>query len=113
MRTILVVDSDSGLASTLRQNGYHVISADRADEAIRLLKLFVVDAIVCNLRLSDMSCGEFRHRLLARPEWSRIRVIGVTTDPESEEERSMYPTILHAPIETRALLEAISPATPS
>jgi len=113
MRTILVVGPEPDAVTALRRSGYRVLTANRAADAFRMLKQFLVSAIVCNLRLTDMTCGEFRRRLLECPEWARIPVIGLTAEAESEEERSWYTHILREPVDSATLLDVISRASPS
>ncbi|MET3130795.1 diguanylate cyclase (GGDEF)-like protein/PAS domain S-box-containing protein [Oxalobacteraceae bacterium GrIS 1.11] len=62
-RTVLLVDDEAAVLSALqrllRQDGYHVLSAQSAAEGFELLALHSVQVILCDQRMPNMSGTQF------------------------------------------------------
>ena len=82
-RTVLLVDDEpsvlAALQRLLRQDGYHVLSADSAAEGFELLALHPVQVILCDQRMPDMSGTVFLDRVKdLYPQTFRIVLSGYT-----------------------------------
>jgi putative two-component system response regulator len=86
MHTLLIVDDDSDVLSTLTRSfrkGYKTLSAPGGAEAIAILNEQPVDLIICDQRMPNVGGVEvLSHALKVQPEAIRILLTGYT-DVES------------------------------
>ena len=82
-RTVLVIDDEPGvrnaLVRALRPDGYRVLTAAGAEEALELLALHRVQVVICDQRLPGLSGTELLGRVRAlHPDSIRIVLSGYT-----------------------------------
>jgi DNA-binding NtrC family response regulator len=79
---ILVVDDEKNIRRTLRMvlegPGYHVVEADRAEEALRRLDDEDIDLVVLDVRLPEMSGIEALERIRKHPGHDGLPVIMIS-----------------------------------
>jgi two-component system NtrC family sensor kinase len=89
-RKILAVDDSptflNALTEQLREDGYDVAIARSGEEALELMPLERIDAIILDLAMPGLSGGETCQRLKAHPQWRYIPVLMLTS---SEDQQSM------------------------
>jgi len=82
-KRILVVDDSptylNALASELRDEGYDVVLARSAEEALDLLKVQDVDGILLDIVLPGISGHEMARRIKKSPEWREIPLVAIAT----------------------------------
>lgn len=92
MERIVIVDDDEDFCEWLRmgfeQSGYEVVVTGDAPAAELLLKTFVPDAVVIDIRLPGMDGVSFCRLLRNNPRTAGIGVILVSGVCKSEEDRS-------------------------
>ena len=87
---ILAVDDSptflNALTEQLREDDYDVAIARSGEEALELMPLERIDAIILDLAMPGLSGGETCQRLKAHPQWRYIPVLMLTS---SEDQQSM------------------------
>ena len=86
-KKVLTVDGNPGylhvLAEELRKDGYEVLAAGTAREALQLLDIQTVDCILMDLCLPDLSGQETCQIIKKRPEWRNIPLVILTPVDDS------------------------------
>jgi DNA-binding response OmpR family regulator len=89
-RKILAVDDSPtflhALTEQLREDGYDVAVARSGEDALELLPLERIDAVILDLAMPGLSGGETCKRIKAHPEWRYVPVLMLTS---SEDQQSM------------------------
>ena len=87
-KRILAVDDSptylAELAEHLRHEGYDVVSASSGEEALQLLGVQSVDAILMDLVMPGLSGKEACRRIKAKPAWREIPLLILTATEERE-----------------------------
>ncbi|MBI4870523.1 MAG: HAMP domain-containing histidine kinase [Candidatus Riflebacteria bacterium] len=82
--TVLVVDDDENLCQLLTViltlDGYKVLSTNSGREALGIVALEQIDAILLDVRMPDMDGFEVMQELRAAPETANIPILFVTAD---------------------------------
>ncbi|NND89974.1 MAG: response regulator [Granulosicoccus sp.] len=118
-RNILLLDDEpdirEGLSLILDSFGCHTVSAESADEALRLLQTDQIepDFIIADYRLKDGNTGtaaveRFRHHF--RRNIPAVIVTGDTSRLRQQEARQFGCRLLHKPIDADELVEAVAGA---
>lgn len=80
--TLLIIEDDPtmrlALACMVAQDGYQVVMAASAEDALERLPLLDPDLILCDFILEGMTGREFCQRLQGSARWRRVPVIMVT-----------------------------------
>jgi two-component system alkaline phosphatase synthesis response regulator PhoP len=88
-KTILVVDDDLDivkmLASRLKANGYHVLTAFRGKAGLEKCKELKPDAVILDIMMPDMSGTSVAEELKNDPNTSKIPIIFLTAAVKSGE----------------------------
>jgi response regulator RpfG family c-di-GMP phosphodiesterase len=84
-RSLLIVDDEarilSALQRTLRREGYEIVTAETAEEALRILGERAVDAILSDHKMPGMSGTQFLEEAgRRRPEAVRMIITGWTEE---------------------------------
>ena len=83
MRIIVVDDSPTMrdiTASTLRSEGFDVLTAEHGEHALKVLEAETVDLVVSDLNMYQMGGFEFVVRLRENPDFEFTPVIFLTTE---------------------------------
>ena len=91
MRIIVVDDSPTMrdiAASTLRSEGFDVLTAEHGEHALKVLETEAVDLVVSDLNMYQMGGFEFVVRLRENPDYEFTPVIFLTTE-NSEDFKEM------------------------
>jgi CheY-like chemotaxis protein len=115
MKKILIIDDEHILLDTLEQifklNGYNPITAKDAKSAYKVLKTTLVDLIICDIGLPDISGQEILMQVKSNPQTKDIPVIMLSayTDPGERatalsNQAAMY---LTKPISNYTLLDIV------
>jgi CheY-like chemotaxis protein len=87
---ILAVDDSptflNALTEQLREDGYDVAIARSGEEALELMPLERIDAVILDLAMPGLSGGETCQRIKAHPQWRYVPVLMLTS---SEDQQSM------------------------
>jgi DNA-binding response OmpR family regulator len=87
---ILAVDDSptflNALTEQLREDGYDVAVARSGEDALELMPLERIDAVILDLSMPGLSGGETCQRIKAHPQWRYIPVLMLTS---SEDQQSM------------------------
>ncbi|HSM81283.1 MAG TPA: response regulator transcription factor [Nodosilinea sp.] len=79
MNTVLVVDDDAilqlALTRRLQDQGFEVLNATSAEEALVLLRTHPADVVVSDVMMPGMNGFEFCHRLRSQPEGAMVPFI--------------------------------------
>jgi signal transduction histidine kinase len=86
-KKVLTVDGNPSylhvLAEELRKDGYEVLAAGTAREALQLLDIQTVDCILMDLCMPDLSGQETCQIIKKRPEWRNIPLVILTSVDDS------------------------------
>lgn len=86
-KKVLTVDGNPSylhaLAEQLRKDGYEVLAAGTAGEALQLLEIQAVDCILMDVRMPDLSGQETCQIIKKRPEWRNIPLVILTAVDDS------------------------------
>jgi DNA-binding response OmpR family regulator len=89
-RKILAVDDSAtflnALSEHLREDGYDVAVARSGEDALELMPLERIDAVILDLAMPGLSGGETCQRIKAHPKWRYVPVLMLTS---SEDQQSM------------------------
>ncbi|MFO7324558.1 MAG: response regulator [Pseudomonadota bacterium] len=81
-RTLLIIEDDPtmrlAMACMVAEEGWQVVVADSAEDALGRLDVLEPDVILCDYVLEGMTGREFCQRLKASPCWRFVPVIMVT-----------------------------------
>ena len=82
---LLIVDDEarilSALRRALRREGYEILTAERAEEALRILEERPVDAILSDQKMPGMSGAQFlAEAARRRPDATRMIITGWTEE---------------------------------
>jgi CheY-like chemotaxis protein len=114
---VLVVDDDRDvrelLAELLSQEGYHVIMAASAEEALARLDTVIPDLVVSDLMMPGMDGSELLARLGSDPRYATIPTILLTAAGELMAERAVAEAqlrtlLVHKPIRIGEFLHLVS-----
>jgi two-component system, chemotaxis family, chemotaxis protein CheY len=114
---VLVVDDDRDvrelLAELLAQEGYHVIMAASAEEALARLETVIPDLIVSDLMMPGMDGAELLARLGSDARYAAIPTILLTAAGELMAERAVAEArlrtlLVHKPIRIGEFLHLVS-----
>jgi CheY-like chemotaxis protein len=114
---VLVVDDDRDvrelLAELLAQEGYHVIMAATAEEALARLETVIPDLIVSDLMMPGMDGAELLARLGSDARYAAIPTILLTAAGELMAERAVAEAglrtlLVHKPIRIGEFLHLVS-----
>jgi len=115
---LLVVDDEvrilSALRRSLRREGYEILTADTAREALELLDAHPIDAILCDQRMPGMSGAELLARAAERrPNAARILITGWTESlpPEQLEALAVH-ALIAKPWDDAALKQTLREVMP-
>lgn len=108
---VLAIEDDRELAylydSFLTDEGYEVILAHDAEEALRLFGERP-DVVLLDLMLPGMDGYELLRRMRARPDMRRVPVVVVSASlPPGRQHVSGADAVVHKPFEFNGLLRAI------
>jgi CheY-like chemotaxis protein len=91
-RRVLLIDDDDIVRRSVRLAlepiGWHVTEAENGVLALAALSSVQPDAIILDLMMPRMDGFEFLDELRARPEWSDIPVVVITSKDITDEDRS-------------------------
>jgi CheY-like chemotaxis protein len=114
---VLLVDDDRDvrelLAELLTQEGYHVIMAASAEEALSRLETVIPDLVVSDLMMPGMDGAELLARLGNDPRYAAIPTILLTAAGELMAERAVAEArlrtlLVHKPIRVGEFLHLVS-----
>ena len=114
MRTVLVVDDESGtveaLAGGLEGAGYRVLTAANGCEALERLEQEKPDLVVSDFMMPLMDGAALVQTIRSNPEFLDIPVIMMSAAPEAMLRKQLdgYQAFLRKPFRLPALLERIA-----
>jgi CheY-like chemotaxis protein len=117
-RRILIIDDEEGfregLADLLGMEGYSVLVAKDAMDAVRVMPEFRPDVILLDLRMPNLDGEGFMHGLNGLPARTAARVVLISAkdDLASIAERSGAAAYLHKPFEAPQLLSILEKVLP-
>jgi len=115
MKKILVIEDEGiirlNLLQILNANGYQVIGAENGAVGLQLVREFIPDLIICNIKMPVLDGYEFFRELRRDPITAQITVIFLTAqidiDNFSQEEQQSI-RYFYKPFLPNELLELIS-----
>jgi len=116
MERILIVDDEAfireNLERILEEDGYHPLSTDNGDDAIREVGESDVDLVLLDLMMPVMNGFEFLHTLRKHEAWQRVPVVVLTAMELDEREladldRHVETVIRKAETSPQSILEHI------
>lgn len=114
--TILLVDDDpellSGLEDILLLEGYDVLSATEVRQALAILDVESVSAVVCDIRLPRQSgLALLREVRRLKPELPALLITGLDFEEHLEEARQLGSEIWPKPLDLEGLLDRLGQLT--
>lgn len=110
MRTVLLVDDDSGTLAAWTegcvQEGYNVLSASDGETAWNVLTTMHVDAVVSDLRMPGMSGGVLCERLREAP-WLADKIFILVSGELTPPAFVRYDCYLRKPLDFQELFAAL------
>jgi DNA-binding response OmpR family regulator len=111
LRSILVVEDESAardlVIRMLSEKGFGVLTADNADEALRILAQRSVDLMFSDIVLPAMNGVELAKQ--ARLLWPELKVLFATgyAHEATERDAMRFGKVLHKPLRAAELLETV------
>ena len=112
---VLVVDNNASNAKLIKicltNGGYQVLTAENAEEGLKILKDMHPDVVIIDVKLSDMDGLQLTQLLKENPATSDIIVLALTTHAWVNEEGKIRNAgcdgVILQPFDTRTLAQVV------
>lgn len=111
--TILIVDDEPALvklsATILKQNGYHVFTAENAQQALNILEKESIDLLLSDVIMPDMDGYQLAAVVLEKYPEIKIQLASGFSDDRhlSMVDNDLHENLLHKPYHSKTLLKRI------
>jgi CheY-like chemotaxis protein len=113
-RVLVVEDNERNrkvVRIVLKAQGYEVLEAAHADEALEVLRADTPDLILMDIGLPGMSGDELTRQIKAAPQWSHLPIIALTAHAMKGEREQFLDAgcddYISKPIDTHVLVDLV------
>ncbi len=96
----------------LKANGYEVLEASQAEEALEILGAETPDLILMDIALPGMSGEELTRQIKANPQWCHLPIIALTASAMKGDREQFLDAgcddYISKPIDTHALVKLVN-----
>ena len=115
LKRVLVVEDNERNRKVVRivlnAQGYEVLEATNADEALEILRADTPDLILMDIGLPGMSGDELTRQIKAAPEWAHLPIIALTAHAMKGEREQFLDAgcddYISKPIDTHVLVDLV------